>query len=181
MLMKMIREGGVCNVDELVMDSDEYYHDFKPKMETFFYTTRTFVDRKKMVDIYGMVNRARKHQLETQIEILYDNLDFSHPAHINGERLSIFQYDPPTEVLLYRLLNCQDDGQANRMLKAILDTTEKLDELITLFGWIPLESDTDESKRRRIVENCVKYFGPTRWFQDFCQQHYKEVNSNEKE
>ena len=178
MLMKVVREGGVGNVDELVMDSDEYYHDFKPKMEAFFYTTRTFVDRKKMVDIYGMVNRARKNQLETQIEILYTNLDFSHPAHINGEHLRIFQYDPPTELLLYRLLNCADRGQALRVIRPVLDTVEKLDGILELFGFKVLESDTTETKRRIIVENCIGAVGPTRWFKDFCQHHYKEAKAS---
>ena len=181
MLMKVVREGGVCNVDEMVMDSSECYHDFRIKMRAFFYSTRTFVSARKMADIYGIVNRARKHELETQIEILYDNLDYSSPAHINGEHLRIFQYDPPTEVLLYRLLNCADQGQAHRILKPILDNHQDADELITLFGWTPLESDTLEGKRRRIVDNCVGVIGPTAWFQDFCQHHYKEAISNEKE
>ena len=180
MLMKVVREGGVCNVDEMVMDSSECYHDFRIKMRAFFYSTRTFVSARKMADIYGIVNRARKNEMEVEIDIVYDNLDFSHPHFINGERIRIFQSNPPTEVLLYRLLNCSHSSQAERIIREVLDTTEKLDELITLFGWTPLESDTMESKRRRIVCNCV-YHGPTPWFKDFCQQYYKEAISNEKE
>lgn len=178
MLMKMIREGGVCNVDEMVMDSDELYLDFKTKMEAFFYTTRTFVSRKKIVDIYGMVNRARKNEIAIRIDVDYDNPVYSYPEHINGERLYIYQYEVSNERLMHLLLNCQDDGQANRLVKAILDTTEKLDDVITFFGWRPLESDTNESKRRRIVTNCVRYFGPTSWFQSFAQNYYKEAKAS---
>lgn len=172
MLMKMVRQGGVSNIDELTMDPDESHADFKASMKAFFYTTRTFISYGKMQDIYGIVNRARKNQMEMEIEIDYDNPVYSDPDHINGERICIFQYDPPMDVLLYRLLNCVDEGQAHRMLKRVIDNHEDADELITLFGWTPLESDTLESKRMRIVENCISIIGPTTWFKDFCQRHY---------
>lgn len=174
MLMKMKRTGGIAPIDDLVMDPGEGYNDFKTRMQTFFYCTNTFVSKKKMEGIYGIVNRARKHGLAMRIDIVYDDADYSNPLNINGESLQIFHYQPPMGFVLHRLLKCKDNHQAERVVKRDLDTREKLDDFIALLGLVKLESDTKEGKRRRIVDNCVGAVGPKVWFTEFVNRVYKQ-------
>ena len=172
MLMKMTRTGGISPIDELVMDPEESYDEFKTKMVTFFYATYPNISKEQMTDIYGIVNRARKHQISMRFDVIYDDVDYNDPLDIAGESIQIYHYECPMGFVLFQLLNCRDSHQADRLLKNKLDTVRKLDEIITLFGLQPIESDTMESKRRRIVSHTVSDAGPKVWFTDFVKRVY---------